>query len=78
MNELKLPQLWFAKRHIPSGRVFKDPITHRFVPDWDKTPISMLHSVAIKRIAEMNTKMPNEWEYALLGWELDNTKEDQP
>jgi len=77
MGELHLPELWYAKAHLPTERIFKDCFCDKMCPGWSTTPLRDLHTVAIKRIAELNTKMPNEWQYVILGWELNNERTEQ-
>jgi hypothetical protein len=74
MGELHLPELWYAKAHMPTERIFKDYFCDKMCPGWSTTPLAGLHTLAIKRIAELNTKMPDQWQYTILGWELNNSK----
>lgn len=78
MGELLLPELWFARAHIPTEQIFKDSFNEKNCPGWNTTAIQDLHAVALRRIAELNTKMPGEWEYAILGWELAAKNETGP
>lgn len=77
MNELHLPKLLYAKAHMPTQKIFKAYFCDKMCPGWSTTPFGDLHTVAIKRIAELNTKMPDEWQYAILGWELNNERIEQ-
>ena len=77
MGELHLPKLWYAQSHIPTGHIFKDYFCDKMCHGWSNTPLKDLHTLAIKRIAELNTKMPDQWQYAILGWELNTQKTEQ-
>lgn len=72
MGELKLPQLWFARTHMGTESIFYDSFSDKNCLGWSTTPIKDLHTVALKRIAELNTKMPDQWRYELIGWRLDS------
>jgi hypothetical protein len=72
MGNLYFPELWYAKAHMPTQKIFKDYFCDKMCPGWSATPFKDLHTVAIKRIAELNTKMPDEWQYVILGWQLNN------
>ena len=77
MGELHLPELWYAKAHMPTQKIFKDYFCDKMCPGWSTTPLGGLHTLAIKRIAELNTKMPDQWQYCILGWELNSEKTEQ-
>lgn len=77
MGELHLPELWYAKAHMPTQQIFKDYFCDKMCPGWSTTPLAGLHTLAIKRIAELNTKMPDQWQYVILGWQLNNEPTEQ-
>jgi hypothetical protein len=77
MNELHLPKLLYAKAHMPTQKIFNAYFCDKMCPGWSTTPFRDLHTVAIKRIAELNTKMPDQWQYCILGWELNNERIEQ-
>ena len=74
MGELHIPKLWYSIEHMPTEQIFKNYFCDKMCHGWSNTPLKDLHTVAIKRIAELNTKMPDQWQYAILGWELNTQK----
>ena len=74
MGELHIPKLWYSIEHMPTEQIFKNYFCDKMCHGWSNTPLKDLHTVAIKRIAELNTKMPDQWQYTILGWELNTQK----
>lgn len=70
MGELNLPQLWFARRNVETGIIFEDAFSNKNCPGWDKSPFEAMHKLAFERIKELNTKMPGQWEYSIIGWRI--------
>lgn len=65
------PKLWFSKRHIETGIVFKDVFSNTNCPNWDDTPLAQLNLKAKQRIDYLNTRMPDKWEYRIIGWKIE-------
>ena len=64
------PDLWFRKTNLKTGISFEDRITSLNCIGWGKTPFDYLNITAQNRIDELNTKMPDEWRYELIGWRI--------
>lgn len=75
MGDLVLPQLWFARRNVETGLISKSPFNNQNCPGWDKAPFESMHKLAFERLKELNTKMPDKWEYSIIGWELSERNE---
>lgn len=68
---MKLPELWFSKRHIETGIVFDGVFSNVNCPNWDDTPLSQLNHKAKQRIDYWNTCMLDKWEYRIIGWKIE-------
>jgi len=71
MHTPSLPKMRISKTHIPTNTVFSEHLSNKNCRGWAKCPYEELNMLAVKRIDELNTCMPDTWKYQLIGWETE-------
>lgn len=71
-----VPKLYFTRTHIETGLTSEDTFSSKNCPGFYDNYLKHLELLARHRLGALNTKMPDQWKYELIGWKLDN-KEHQ-
>jgi len=68
---LELPKLYFKKVHKATGAEFVDCFTNKNLADWDLFKLHEIPSRARQRIDYWNDTLNPEWEYSIIGWNVE-------
>lgn len=68
---MNTPKLYFTRTHIETGLTSEDVLSEKNCPGFYDDYLKRLELLARYRIEALNTKMPDQWKYELIGWRID-------